>query len=356
MTNVRQQDRLHLLDGLRFMAAICVVIYHFTYQPSFLGAEHAHDFAWLQTISKFGYLGVELFFLISGFVILWSASGRSPASYVASRVSRVLPSLWVSVAITCGALLLFHRDVYLVDLKAIAGSMTLVGSYLGLPYVDGVYWTLQIEIKFYILIFLLIVARQISHLQQWLAVWVCGLVISYSPYGPGWLKSLVLFPYGSYFVGGSLFFLMWRYGITHTRIGLMLISLVLSLLCVRQEGPAFMGNDTSVQAIAVASFIVVLQYILFMMLAIRTIRVAESKWWVIFGSITYPLYLLHNQVGKAIAASVVPVVGSVGAVVIAFAITFLLAVLLSRTVEKSACPWLRGVLLGGARRFGLVAS
>ena len=73
-------ERLQILDLLRFLAAMSVVFYHMTYRPAFLGGDPSSHFPVVQAISRFGFLGVELFFLISGFVILWSASGRTAYS------------------------------------------------------------------------------------------------------------------------------------------------------------------------------------------------------------------------------------------------------------------------------------
>lgn len=51
-------------------------------------------------VSKYGFLGVEIFFVISGFVILLSAEGRSPSYFAASRLSRLFPAYWASVLLT----------------------------------------------------------------------------------------------------------------------------------------------------------------------------------------------------------------------------------------------------------------
>jgi peptidoglycan/LPS O-acetylase OafA/YrhL len=67
--------RQHAIDLLRCGAALAVVGYHVTYRG--YHAEHASpvEYAGLGQVFKYGYLGVELFLLISGYVVLMSAQG-----------------------------------------------------------------------------------------------------------------------------------------------------------------------------------------------------------------------------------------------------------------------------------------
>ena len=148
--------RVFELDVLRFSAAVAVVLYHLTYRK--IGSQHL--FEQIDTVTRFGYLGVNLFFMISGFVILWSAVGRTPAQFAISRFSRLYPIFWVAISITLYALWVFQGQA--LDLYRIFANMTMVAGYLNKEYIDGVYWTLQVELKFYVLVFILITLKQIN--------------------------------------------------------------------------------------------------------------------------------------------------------------------------------------------------
>ena len=95
MSHSTPKDRVFELDVLRFSAALAVVIYHLTYRQ----IDGQYLFASADLITRFGYLGVNLFFMISGFVILWTAVGRTPAKFAISRFSRLYPIFWVSMVI-----------------------------------------------------------------------------------------------------------------------------------------------------------------------------------------------------------------------------------------------------------------
>ena len=73
-----KSSRVPELDLLRFIAASSVVVYHYTDIKRIVPGQFVNPIGALQVITQFGYLGVNLFFMIGGFVILWTARGRTP--------------------------------------------------------------------------------------------------------------------------------------------------------------------------------------------------------------------------------------------------------------------------------------
>lgn len=104
-----RDGRLAAVDGLRLLAAIAVAAYHFvgTPTPDFWGTDTARDLPdvapTLHPVSGYGWLGVEAFFLISGFVICMSCWGRSPAQFAVSRLGRLFPVYWAVVLLIVAA-------------------------------------------------------------------------------------------------------------------------------------------------------------------------------------------------------------------------------------------------------------
>src|SRR3990170_483158 len=89
--------RLEVLDGLRFLAAMAVLAYHFTTMDR-IWQRPAVDVFPQQTFA-YGWLGVYLFFLISGFVICMSSWGRGAGAFLVSRAVRLYPAYWLSVVV-----------------------------------------------------------------------------------------------------------------------------------------------------------------------------------------------------------------------------------------------------------------
>ena len=99
--SITQNNKTHYneLDLLRFIAALAVVFFHYT----FLNAVRFNQiptYPILGDFSKYGYMGVELFFMISGFVILMTTINKSPVDFVISRVSRLYPAFWIALSLT----------------------------------------------------------------------------------------------------------------------------------------------------------------------------------------------------------------------------------------------------------------
>ena len=334
-----ESGRLQILDLLRFCAATSVMVYHLTYLPGFVAPG---SFIGIGAVSRFGFLGVELFFLISGFVILWSADNRSAPEFAISRFSRLMPSYWVSMAITGIGLAILTGATYTPF--QIAANATMTAGLIGTPYVDGVYWTLLIELKFYVLVFALTLFHQMRRLEYWLGGWVVALVIAhFVPLHA--LRSLVIYPYGAFFAAGGFFFLWWKNGLSVSKLVALLVCCALSCIGVFHIGQDFLGGAHTPFALRISMAVVVLLYLLFAAISSGRVRVGHAALWANLGAMTYPLYLLHNSLGKAIAADMEPFVGSVGAVVLSACISLTLAFILARTTERYGCSWLRTRLL-----------
>jgi peptidoglycan/LPS O-acetylase OafA/YrhL len=157
-----EHKRFHELDVLRGVAAVGVVLFHYITRYDQLyprRGDVAFDF-------EIGSSGPLLFFVISGFVIFMTLSRCKVVSdFTVSRFSRLYPAYWAAVLLTytVGTIWPLPGQHYTVFQLLI--NFTMLQAYLGVPPIDDVYWTLNIEIFFYatmlILFFLGLIANMV---------------------------------------------------------------------------------------------------------------------------------------------------------------------------------------------------
>jgi peptidoglycan/LPS O-acetylase OafA/YrhL len=225
--------RLPAMDMLRFIAAMGVLAYH--YISSYLPEDPAAPGLMLIAhLARYGYLSVELFFIISGFVILWSAQGKSATSFAISRFCRIYPTFWAAMLLTSACYLLLGPHAgqmggQEISLHRLLANATMMPQLFDAERIDGVYWTLELEIRFYFLIFMLLLLRQIGNIERWLYLWLAVSAWITLQDAPGWVRFFAVAPYGSFFIGGCLLYLIRSAGWTWQRITALGITVALSL-------------------------------------------------------------------------------------------------------------------------------
>ena len=97
--------------------------------------------------TKYGFVGVEIFFVISGYVVSFSIEGRTRSQYLRARFLRLWPTVWVCATV-CLILAIATRQgpIWMLVSPYIRSIVIFPKG----PWIDGVYWTLPIEIAFYI--------------------------------------------------------------------------------------------------------------------------------------------------------------------------------------------------------------
>lgn len=293
--------RLDGLDQLRFTAAFAVLLYHYvsSYAPR-LDAPPSALLTFLSHGTRYGYLGVHLFFMISGFVILWSSIGRSATDFAIGRFARLYPSFWAALALA--VLLLWALGTFdeasVVTWPHVAANATMMPTMLGSPRIDDVYWTLELELRFYALVFVLLVARQMRHVETWIAVWLATMV-GQMAIGGRLLSLLTLAPYGAFFVAGTQFCLIRHSGRTPRRL---IVLGVASLLCLHQAwaGRHEFVTPDPVSAVMAPLVVAVGLALLWRLATADVTERAPSPLAARLGELTYPLYLTHATLGVVV--------------------------------------------------------
>ncbi len=335
--------RLVALDALRLLAAVAVVVYHFTArQSSVWGPDQDRLVGPVAAWTSYGSLGPELFFVISGFVILMTAWGRTTVAVVASRIGRLYPSYWVAVLLTGLLLLVVWPEGKHVTPGQVAVNLTMFQSALGVPHVDGVYWTLWTELRFYLLVGVLVLLGVTR--RRVLAVaflWPPAALLA-ARLGLDDVATLLVADYAPLFAAGMALFLVHREGHRLLPWAAVVANTALAVVLVTPSRAAVLERVTGITpSTAGLAAGVVLCVALVALVALTPLARVDRPWVVAAGALTYPLYLVHHYWGLWTIGLVADRVPAWVAVAAAVAVSVVLAWLVHRLVEAPYAPALR---------------
>lgn len=295
----RSGSRLLELDGLRAVAVIGVILFHYLQRY----AEHYPYGATILPPARFGWLGVDLFFIISGFAIaLTLTRTRSPIDFVARRLARLVPAMLVCATISF--LVIWTVDTpftraHRVGLAGFAPSLTFTDPWLWhwlLPdaaYIDGAYWSLFVEVRFYF--WAALVYYALGH-TRFLPVFLTGALAALAlyvglPESPAKMAAFLLFfPHDlPLFCVGMLAHAIHGGARGPLIAPAFLLFAGLSIASVRLDG--------LVPMLIVASFMLLFLALLFRPAWLRPLTHPALT---MVGACSYSLYLIHQNVGVAI--------------------------------------------------------
>lgn len=337
--------RLGSLDGLRLVSATAVLAYHYTYRgpsaPDLVGVDYGAVGRW----SSLGCFGVNLFFMISGYVITWSASTRGWWSFAVGRVARLLPAYVAAMTLTALAMAAYATPPFTTDLGHWLANLTMFAPLLGRSFMDGAYWSIVVEVTFYAAVMLGLLVRLLPRrADACLAVWLAVVAIDTLALHSRWLEELFLTRFAAYFAVGIATFRVTSAGPSVARIALAAAAVALSFHAAeldRQELLAMFGHTSSAGVIAAVNAILIGALVLAIALGPR---VGERRWLTVAGGLTYPLYLIHQNVGYIVIRTTHEVIGKWAALGLATAVSLAVAYGIWRCVEPVGRRWVRRAL------------
>lgn len=291
-------ERIREIDLLRFVSAVLVVLFHLAFRGHAQGDMSSLPYPWLAPVAQLGHLGVYLFFMISGFVILMSARDDL-VGFVISRATRLYPAFWVCCTLTFVTILAIGAPRFSASWLRYVGNMSMMGEFIGVPNLDGVYWSIFVEIRFYLLMALLIAFRQIRNIEAFMWAWMVLVLLQW------WLpirfiQHVFITEYASFFIAGALFYKVYQGGWTRGRIAQMAICLLMSLQHVLSGLGGFEAYYNTHQSAWPVALILVGFHAVMWCVAMRKTGLLARKDWSSLGALTYPLYLLHQVIGYAL--------------------------------------------------------
>jgi len=314
------RPRLPALTSLRFFAAFHVVIFHFQAMQTFIGP------VWFQKLSSIGYVGVSFFFVLSGFILVYTYAGRPMVlkNFWRARFARIYPAYAFSLLVTAPfffyAVLTMNFPFFVwakTHLK-LASALVLSLLHAWVPPAaltwNAVAWSLSVEAFFYVLFpFLLLVLVRRSQPQLLLIAavsWLTSLVFSGSyvvlnpdrlsivnadVLGAFWLNALKFNPLArlpEFLLGMACGFLFLRSRRESKLASLLVLSGIAALLVVVYFSAVIPYPILHTALLAPAFAAIVYGF------ALRPNwgMILENRWLVLCGDASYSLYLLHSMI------------------------------------------------------------
>jgi peptidoglycan/LPS O-acetylase OafA/YrhL len=329
---------------LRFIAALMVVLFHYAVR-GYAGGDPAAQlstlsYPWIAPAAKYGYLGVPLFFLISGFVILMTASAGSVRRFASSRVARLYPAFWTCCTLTF--VVTSMAGAQPVGFRAYLVNLTMLGGFVGVPAVDSVYWTLFVELRFYALVFLLLALRQLHRINALLGVWL--VVSSVHAFWPVRFVGFILMgEYAPFFIAGAMLYLVFRDGLSPYKAVVLTGSFVMGLRQLWHQA-AELSRLLHIQlSPLVVGAALALFFLVMLAVSLGYTRSLARTRYLLLGVLTYPLYLLHQTIGFTLFNRLMPSVSVHVLMWGTIALMLLLALLVHQVELATARPLRRFV-------------
>ena len=289
------QKRLDYIDLLRVLALGSVICFHYFFNGISKGTVTSVSLTAFAPIAKYGYLGVELFFLISGFVILYSTN-RTPVEFIKKRFLRLFPMYWLGIIFIFLVTSLPWWENRGPSLGKTLLNLTMIPTAFGGTWVDGAHWFLLRELQFYLFVVLVMALGFGKRLPQIFPIWAVILCI--------WnlldLPRFEIWYLSGYFAllsGGAIIYSIREWGWSKLRA----LGLVCAYICAmdtRMAKASWLGarRNEEYSALVIGAIVTMLFILLLLTLSKRVSNISFG-WAGTAGAITYPLFLIHGRIG-----------------------------------------------------------
>jgi len=314
--------RIKELDALRGIAALAVVLYHFTtrYNQIF-NKEFICNFT-------FGWLGVPVFFILSGFVIYLTVNkSNTILKFLKSRFLRLYPTYWICIVLT----LLFHffssLSINRLSFSDVLLNFTMFQGLFDIKNVDGAYWSLFPELIFYLLMaFLMLLKKQNTYYIYNIILIILGVLYLIWPNIV--FEKILTIQYILLFMIGIAFYRIYNGINTYFDFILIFINWLVGT-------KLYYNSNQSISLILLyfAFLIIIGTYFLFVYGKLKFL--SKSKTFMFLGYISYALYLIHQNIGYIIINFTEDYIGRFFSIILAILFAVGLATLITYKLEPN---------------------
>lgn len=274
--------RLQELDAIRGIAALSVVLFHYTTKYNEIFTPKAMDLFEF----NYGHFGVQLFFILSGFVIFMTINKvQSTSEFIYKRFIRLYPVFWICVIFTFTFTYFAQFERFERTFYEFLLSLTMIPEILQGRPIDGAYWSLIPELFFYTFIAIILKIKQLKNIEFICIAWLL-LAFGIKIFNISKIVELLInADYCYLFIAGINFYKIYTKKATIYNHLIIVLCLIFSLFTNKLE---------------VTSFATFFFLVFYLFSYNKLVFLGKIKVLVFLGFISYPLYLLHQFFGLII--------------------------------------------------------
>ncbi|MDB5032351.1 MAG: hypothetical protein JWP71_3072 [Mucilaginibacter sp.] len=271
-----------------------------------------------------------------------------------SRIIRLYPSYWLSIIIAVVSIKLFNDHPLPHNLKFVIGNITMFQPLFHTTNLADVYWTLYVEMSFYIIIFLLWLFNLFKNIELLILI---GLVITatingvylitgneYAQYTKFFVITRSIMPLLShfqFFAAGIIFYICYTKGFNSYRVALLILTICEA--AVAHSNSVMINSYLTIYEHVMCNIIF---YMVFALIISNKLSFLKAKILIAFGNASYPIYLIHQSFGVSLKAYLNHITGEINSTIIAISCTLLLSFLITYFYDIPIRHWLRHKYLG----------
>lgn len=360
MSSAREQ--IFLLDWIRFAAAILVSGWHLGYRLFDSSAFHINRFAaglppdqpLLPAVTIFGWIGVQIFFVISGLVIAFSAARTTASRFLVNRVARLYPVILLGTPLIAGIDILAWK----MPVLRVAREAILTLAFFPVGTIAPQFWTIPVEAVFYACIWALVRTGRFGQVE----IFALGMIVLDAAY---WvlverfglnpmtqIARTLLLQHGFYFAVGTAIFRIAEHGLSIRRGAIVVCGCLLAMQEIRfalhkyqiagKVGPDAWVAPYGIWILSLALIAAAVRY--------RAAIGRFTRRWSLagvsraVGLATYPLYFLHLHIGGLVATAALGTgMAPAGAVTLGFLAAVAVSLFIALAVEPVLAGWIRKI-------------
>jgi len=283
MHDVTNNKRIVVLDSFRALAILSAMLYHYTYKYPI----YFPDGSYSPLVNfQYGHLGVQLFFLISGFVIFLSIQNiKSTKEFYYKRFVRLFPTYWFCMVLTFTVTKIYGAQVIEKDWLTLVVNFSMIQRIFNFWNVDGAYWSLLPEFAFYVCMGIVILFNRVSSITSISFGWLALVYVNLIMLVPRKIEWILILDYGMYFIAGIQFYYLFNKQEAMFRHVLILLCYLAAIIYYQ-----------AIPETIILSFI----FALFYGFTYGKLNFLAIKPLPYIGVISYPLYLVHQNNGYVV--------------------------------------------------------